>query len=86
MREYIQNAFRKMDKDAFFKASVRKGAEEYLAQKARESVMTEEERNETLPQRKMHGGSLSYSGFCSGHFAGCVRCAGNYIRIFFSDD
>ncbi len=46
MREYIQNAFRKMDKDAFFKASVRKGAEEYLAQKARESVMTEEERRQ----------------------------------------
>ena len=48
MREYIQNAFRKMDKDAFFKASVRKGTEEYLAQKARESVMTEEERRQKL--------------------------------------
>lgn len=52
MRESIQKAFRKMDRDAFFKASVRKGAEEYLAQKARESAMTEEERRQEAEREK----------------------------------
>lgn len=41
-----------MDRDAFFKASVRKGAEEYLAQKARESAMTEEERRQEAEREK----------------------------------
>ncbi len=58
MREHIQKTFRRMDRDAFFKASVRQNAQTYLTEKAkRESSMTaearrQEERQEAARHRK----------------------------------
>lgn len=56
MREQLQSALKRMDRDAFFKASVRRNAQTYLTEKAkRESSMTAEARRQEERQETMRG-------------------------------